>query len=141
MGVVQHRHLSIALFVMFMVYSTVSYTIFQTFECDQLDDGRSYLRADYSLTCSTSLHEFYRVYAGLMVMVYPVGVPCVFAWWLFKHRHELTKKDRASKAELRPLADLWEPYKRKNYYYEVGVPSHTNPRSRKRHPHNGLRRE
>ncbi|CAM9448508.1 unnamed protein product, partial [Hapterophycus canaliculatus] len=119
MAVVQRRHLSIALFVMFMVYSTVSYTIFQTFECDKLGDGVAYLRADYSLTCSTSLHEFYQVYAGLMVIVYPVGVPCIFGWWLFKYRHELTEEDRARNAELRPLADLWEPYKRDKYYYEV----------------------
>ncbi|CAM9844184.1 unnamed protein product [Scytosiphon promiscuus] len=119
MAVVKHRHLSIALFVMFMVYSTVSYTIFQTFECDELDDGKSYLRADYSLTCSTPLHGFYQAYAGLMVVVYPLGVPCVFGWWLFKHRHELTETDRANNTGLRPLADLWEPYKRDKYYYEV----------------------
>ena len=118
-GVVQRRHLSVALFVLFVVYATVSYTVFETFVCDPLDDGNSYLRADYSLTCGTPLHTAYRVYAGLMILVYPVGVPCVFGWWLFKYRHELKEEDRNTKAELRPLADLWEPYKRKKYYYEV----------------------
>ncbi|CAN0056334.1 unnamed protein product, partial [Scytosiphon promiscuus] len=118
-GVVKRRHLSVALFVMFFVYATVSYTVFETFVCDELDDGSSYLRADYSLTCWTSLHTGYQVYAGLMVLVYPVGVPCVFGWWLFKYRRELTEDNRGTNADLRPLADLWEPYKQDKYYYEV----------------------
>ncbi|CAM9935287.1 unnamed protein product [Ectocarpus sp. 6 AP-2014] len=116
---VQRRHLSVTLFVMFVIYAAVSYTIFETFVCDTLDDGNSYLRADYSLTCDTPLHTAYRVYAGLAVLVYPVGIPCVFGWWLFKNRHELKQEDRESQAELRPAADLWEPYKPSAYYYEV----------------------
>ncbi|CAM9759611.1 unnamed protein product [Laminaria digitata] len=116
---VKRRHLSVALFVMFVVYATVSYTVFETFVCDTMDDGNSYLRADYSVTCSTPLHTGYKVYAALMVMVYPVGFPCVFGWWLFKYRNELTEEDRQANPEIRPLADLWEPYKRDKYYYEV----------------------
>ncbi|CAN0076684.1 unnamed protein product, partial [Ectocarpus sp. 13 AM-2016] len=119
MGVVKHRHLSVALFIMFVIYATVSYTIFETFVCDLLDDGNSYLRADYSLTCDTETHTAYRVYAGLMILVYPVGIPCVFGWWLFKHRHELTQEGRERRAALKPAADLWEPYKPSTYYYEV----------------------
>lgn len=122
---VKRRHLSVALFVMFVVYATVSYTVFETFVCDTMDDGNSYLRADYSVTCSTPLHTGYKVYAALMVMVYPVGFPCVFGWWLFKYRNELTEEDRQTNPEIRPLADLWEPYKREKYYYEVGDSSGT----------------
>ncbi|CAM9183884.1 unnamed protein product, partial [Ectocarpus sp. 12 AP-2014] len=116
---VQRRHLSVTLFVMFVIYAAVSYTIFETFVCDTLDDGNSYLRADYSLTCDTPLHTAYRVYAGLAVLVYPVGIPCTFGWWLFKNRRELKQEERESQAELRPAADLWEPYKPSAYYYEV----------------------
>ncbi|CAB1118869.1 unnamed protein product [Ectocarpus sp. CCAP 1310/34] len=122
MGVVKHRHLSVALFVMFVIYATVSYTIFETFVCDPLDDGISYLRADYSLTCETETHTAYRVYAGLMILVYPVGIPCVFGWWLFKHRHELKQEGRERRAALKPAADLWEPYKPSTYYYEAAQP-------------------
>ncbi|CAN0038308.1 unnamed protein product, partial [Hapterophycus canaliculatus] len=118
-AIVKRHHLSVALFVMFVVYATVSYTIFETFVCDSLDDGSSYLRADYSFTCGTARHTGYQVYAGLMVMVYPVGIPCVFGWWLFKYRSELTEDDRQSNPDLKPLVDLWEPYKQDKYYYEV----------------------
>lgn len=117
---VKSRHLSIALFVIFVVYATVSHTILEAFVCDKLDDGNSYLRADYSLMCTTARHVGFQAYAALMVVVYPVGFPCAFGWWLFKHRQALKlEENRAMNPNLRPAADLWEPYKRQRYYYEV----------------------
>ena len=82
---VLHKHQSVALYLALFVYSSVSYTIFQTFSCDELEDGEVYLRADYSLTCSTTRHSVYRVYAIVMVFVYPFGIPVVFALWLARH--------------------------------------------------------
>lgn len=116
-----HKHLSIALFIMFAVYSSVSFTIFQTFICETLDDEVEYLRADYSLTCKTSTHTAMKVYAGLMVVVYPLGIPAVFALWLISNRHELkTRVETSPTADsLEPMKDLWEPYKPRRYYYEV----------------------
>lgn len=115
------KHLSIALFIVFAVYSSVSFTIFQTFVCETLDNEVEYLRADYSLTCTTSTHTAMEVYAGLMVVVYPLGIPAVFAWWLVSKRHELKARAETSPAvdSLEPMKDLWEPYKPKRYYYEV----------------------
>lgn len=49
--VIRNRHLSVALFVLFVVYATVSYIVFETFVCDGFEDGTSYLRADYGLEC------------------------------------------------------------------------------------------
>ncbi|CAM9719610.1 unnamed protein product, partial [Sphacelaria rigidula] len=60
-----------------------------------------------------------QAYAGLMVLLYPVGTPAVFSWLLFRHRHSLVLEDREEKPELRSCADLWEPYKNDKYYYEV----------------------
>lgn len=123
----KHKHLSIALFLVYVVYSSVSYTIFQTFVCDTLDNGVTYLRADYSLTCSTATHKAMKVYAGLMIIVYPLGVPAAFTWWLFSNRHDLVKVDRTGASttgsaglnHLQPMRDLWEPYKSNRYYFEV----------------------
>lgn len=118
---VKNRHLSVALFALFLVYTTVSHTIFETFVCDTLDDGDTYLRADYSLLCTTPIHTGFQVYAGLMVVVYPLGIPCVFGWWLYVHRDDLRRGDnRQANPRLTPAADLWEPYTRERYYYEVG---------------------
>lgn len=116
------KHLSVALFVIFVVYSSVSFVVFQTFVCETLDNGVTYLRADYSLTCSTRAHTAWRAYAGLMILVYPVGVPAVFACWLVSNRHDLVKVgsgDRSGWERLQPMRDLFEPYKPHRYYYEV----------------------
>ena len=121
------KHLSIALFIMFIVYSPVSFAIFQTFVCEKLDDDVEYLRADYSLTCSTGIHAGMMAYAGLMILVYPVGIPAIYAWWLFSNRNDLAKvgapgastRDTSKLDHLQPMRDLWAPYKPHRYYYEV----------------------
>ncbi|CAM9477686.1 unnamed protein product [Ectocarpus fasciculatus] len=124
----KHKHLSIALFIMFVVYSSVSFNIFQTFVCETLDDGVDYLRADYSLVCSTDTHTAMKVYAGLMIFVYPLGIPAVFTLWLVSNRHDLVKVDAndgsstataKSLSNLQPMRDLWAPYKPRKYYFEV----------------------
>lgn len=116
---VRHRHQSAAFFLLFLIYSSVSYTIFQTFACDDLDDGQSYLRADYSLDCSTSRHNTYKAYARGMACVYPVGIPLVFTWFLARHRHDLVKPDREEMPHLEPMNSIWAAYRPTRYYFEV----------------------
>ena len=129
MRLAKNEHLSVALFIIFIVYSSVSYTIFQTFVCDTLDSEVTCLRADYSIMCSTGTHEGYMTYAGLMVFVYPVGIPTAFAWLLFTNRHEIKNVDTTNRAgvqvepmrleALEAFKDLLAPYKRNRHYYEV----------------------
>ncbi|CAN0392907.1 unnamed protein product, partial [Scytosiphon promiscuus] len=116
---VRHKHEAVVLFIAFLVYSPVSYKIFQTFGCDELDDGEAYLRADYSLSCSTPRHSWYRVYAFIMVAVYPIGLTAAFAGLLFMHRRDLVKTDRGTMLHLKPLNGIWAAYKPSRYYYEV----------------------
>ena len=65
-------------------------------------------------------HDRYRVYAALMIVVYPLGLPLALSWWLFKHREELRDPGRKDNYRIRPAADLWGSYTRERYYYEVG---------------------
>ncbi|CAN0463774.1 unnamed protein product, partial [Scytosiphon promiscuus] len=46
---VRRKHVSVALWITFLVYSSVSSTIFKTFSCETLADGKTYLRADYRI--------------------------------------------------------------------------------------------
>ena len=125
MRAVRNKHLTVGLFLLFMVYSSVSYTIFQTFVCDSLDNGATYLRADYGLRCEiTGTRAAYMTYAGFMVLVYPVGTPAVFAWVLFINRDGIKRLEgitnrRRIPPEPEAIKDLWGPYKRSRYYYEV----------------------
>ena len=110
---------SVVLFVVFFVYCAVSFTTLQTFVCDSLDDGKAYLRADYSITCHTDTYTAYKRYASFMVCIYPVGIPAVFAWWLVRNRRELQKPGREAKADLQSFRFLWAGYKPSCYYFEV----------------------
>ena len=120
----RNKNLSVALFLLFMEYSSVSHTIFQTFVCDPLDSGVTYLRADYDLVYWTTTHVVYMTYAGLIILVHPVGILTVFAWALFINRDgiksvaETAKRSRVP-LELEAIKDLWAPYKKGRYYYEV----------------------
>lgn len=57
-------------FVRSQVFTSASTAAFKIFACD--DDvvvGKSYLRADYSLSCESGMYTFFQVYAVLMIVV------------------------------------------------------------------------
>lgn len=98
---IRQRHLTILLLAAFLIYSSVSTTVFETFDCDKLDDGVSYLRADYRLHCTSTKHRLFMAYAATMALVYPVGIPFCLGVWLFKHRHALMSMGDAPDAASR----------------------------------------
>ncbi|CAB1096488.1 unnamed protein product [Ectocarpus sp. CCAP 1310/34] len=114
----RHKHLSALLLLTFLIYSSVSSTVFQTFACETLDDGIEYLRVDYTIHCTDAKHKAFEVYAGIMVVVYPVGIPLLYAILLFQRRDVLGDA-RADKTVAQPIAGLWEPYRPERFYYEV----------------------
>jgi hypothetical protein len=125
------KHYLVFLAMTFLIYSTVSTTVFQTFACDTIDDSAttktSYLRADYSIQCGTSTHTLYRVYASVMVIIYPLGIPALYAYLLWNNRHKLSSKNEASvrmlnrnkDVSLRSTRFLWKSYTPNMYYWEV----------------------
>lgn len=120
---VRHKHMSMVLLVSFLVYSSVSATIFQVFACETLSDAKSYLRADYRIECDSSKHQAFQVFAGCMILVYPLGIPLFYAYLLYTNRRVLaTEGDgepRETRPEVQPISDLWAPYKPGRFYYEV----------------------
>lgn len=118
---INRRHASVLLWVSFLVYSTVSSNIFQTFACDDIDNGMSYLRADHSAECYTPKHSFFMVYAGCMSVVYPFGIPLCYALVLHMHRAVLKSEvDRTTMTtDGTAFGELWTMYRPGVYYYEV----------------------
>ena len=115
------KHVSSVLFIMFFVYNGASSVTFPMFVCDPLDDGRTYLRVDYSIECWTEEHEGLMTIAAFMVLVYPLGIPAFFALLLLKNRRVLLNKDLRENASssVRAISDLWKPYKPSRFYYEI----------------------
>ncbi|CAM9774589.1 unnamed protein product [Ectocarpus sp. 6 AP-2014] len=119
---VRHKHVFMVLLLTFFVYSSVSATLFRTFACETLEDGKTYLLADYRIECDSSKHKRFEVYAGFMVLLYTAGIPALYSFLLFRDRDVLKGKEAAGQ-DLRPRAtstsDLWKPYKPSVFYYEV----------------------
>ena len=116
----RHKHVSMMLLVSFLVYSSVSSVVFQMFACDDLDDGKRYLRADYTIDCDSSRHRAFQIYAGVMILLYPIGIPTLYAGLLLQnHRLLLDGESRKKSLAVRPTLELWKPYKPHRYYYEV----------------------
>ncbi|CAM9126201.1 unnamed protein product [Ectocarpus sp. 6 AP-2014] len=114
--------MSMVLLISFLVYSSVSATVFQTFACEDLDNGKRYPRVDCRIECDSSEHQAFEVYAGIMILVYPVGIPLFYAYLLYKNRRVLKSEDevtRESSPQVQPISDLWSPYKPGRFYYEV----------------------
>lgn len=52
------------------MFTSASTLIFETFACDNAAvDGKSYLRADCSISCESGLHILFKFYAMLMILV------------------------------------------------------------------------
>ena len=125
---VDRKHMSTLLLMTFLVYSPVSSSIFRMFACERLDDGNVYLRADYQILCTDNKHRALQTYAGLMVVVYPVGIPLVYAIMLYRLRGILRTGGPArfncSSASI--INNMWSPYRPTIYFYEVSVPLSTS---------------
>ncbi|CAN0016960.1 unnamed protein product [Ectocarpus fasciculatus] len=115
---IYHKHLTALLLLTFLVYSSVSSTVFQTFACETLDDDVEYLRADYRIHCTDAKHQAFEVYAAIMIVVYPVGIPLFYAFLLFQRRHVLADAG-ADKTVALSISGLWESYRPERFYYEV----------------------
>lgn len=119
--VIWNKHVSIMLRVLFFVYGSVSATVFGTFACEDLDDGGSYLRGDYSIRCDTDKHRSFQGLAVFMMFIYPFGIPTLFAVLLCCHREALKDNPGARDANptIKPFADLWQPYRTDSYMFEL----------------------
>lgn len=118
---VRHKHASTALFLAFVMYSSVSSVLFSMFACEDLDDGKKYLRADYRIECNSSKHKYLQVYAGFMLFFFTLGIPAVYAGLLFRDRDLLVRSvdDRERRTRVEYISGLWKPYRPSVFYYEV----------------------
>ena len=119
--VVWNKHVSMGLLLAFLVYSSVSSVLYMSYACEDLEDGKNYLRADYRIQCDSTKHRGFQVYAGFMIVVYTAGIPAFYGVLLFRDREILRddQADREDNARVKSTSDLWKPYKPSRFYYEV----------------------
>jgi hypothetical protein len=116
------------LIIFFLVYPSCSNKILATFSCKVFDDGTSVILKDPSLSCSDAVYSSYAVYAGIMTVLYPVGIPVVYSILLYRERKQLNpfpeQKDQSSALVFREnnpsifyLRFLWRPYKTHYFWF------------------------
>ena len=120
---VDTEHMSALLLLSFLVYSSASSNIFRMFACEHLDDGNEYLRTDYRILCTDKNHRALQIYAGIMVLVYPVGIPLMYAILLYRLRGLLRigGPARLNSPSASTIITLWAPYRPSAYLYEVSL--------------------
>lgn len=115
------------LVLLFLVYPSVSLTVFETFWCETFQDAgklsaKSALRADYTLQCAdTAERNGWISYASFMVLVYPVGFVVLCVAVLTRCKDKILDVDVAGgeEYEVRKVQFLIKPYKEKAYWFEV----------------------
>ena len=82
-------------FIIFLTYPSVCSTIFTAFMAENFDavgeDSARLLRVDRSIDMRSANYQVFWLYAFLMVFVFPIGVPLLYALMLFRSRHELNE--------------------------------------------------
>ena len=123
------KHVYLFLIFTFVILVHTSTTIFRVFQCQTfpLSDGgeERWLRADYSISCLDQRWKDARAFAILMIFVYPIGIPAIYAVLLWKKRDTLG--DEAAMEKEREegyptvgyLTFLFQSYVASSYYFEV----------------------
>lgn len=89
--VIRRKYVFMVLLITFLVYSSVSSTVLKTFACEDLENGKRYLRADYRIVCDSAKHNALEIYAGFMVALYVVGIPAFYGFLTYNNREALMK--------------------------------------------------
>ena len=121
------RALPMALKLLFVVFPLVSAVAVQAFDCEHFDNGESWLRADYSLQCGSTMgnqteftpeYKQVRAVAALAICIYPLGVPALFLCLLLSSRHQLSRRAPATTLST-SLSFLHSEYRKRWFIWEV----------------------
>eukprot|EP00519_Triparma_laevis_P011672 CAMPEP_0182513664 /NCGR_PEP_ID=MMETSP1321-20130603/34400_1 /TAXON_ID=91990 /ORGANISM="Bolidomonas sp., Strain RCC1657" /LENGTH=700 /DNA_ID=CAMNT_0024720721 /DNA_START=124 /DNA_END=2226 /DNA_ORIENTATION=+ len=105
----------------FLIFSSVSTTIFDTFNCRTFsDDPTNYLIADQSISCDDPIHAKFKLFAAAMMVIYPFGIPSLFTSLLIPIRHDLKEAQaRKDNPKLVKTAFLWGMYEPHMWWFEI----------------------
>ena len=104
----------------YIVFASVSTTVFDTFKCKKVgDDPTLYLARDLSISCETEEHDIYKRYAFAMILIYPVGIPLMYFVCLYRHRVEIQRPNRDYDRKIQKTSFLWANYEPHLWWFEV----------------------
>ena len=108
--------LPLALLISFLAFPIVSTKAFQAFPIERVG-GIIYLKADYRVTGGSSRHTVIKAWASVAILLYPLGIPLLYGYLLYKVRGTLQKRERSPLSSA--LAFLHRPFKPKFFWWEL----------------------
>lgn len=125
---VKSFYLYLILFGSFLILPGTCTFIFRTFACHDVDPyGQTpgehiYLRADYTLSCTTERYYNARALAIVMIFVYPLGIPLFYLYLLWGNRHLLRERQNreltpAEHRLIQPAEFLYQAYEPRCWYW------------------------
>jgi hypothetical protein len=109
----RRKAVRLLLFSLFLIYPGVSGYILNTFACKEVA-GTSYMLVDFSLKCYDDQWKDYAAWAGICIVLFPVGIPTGFFLLLLKNRKKLEEP-----AIRQSLGFLYEAFSLDVWYFEM----------------------
>jgi len=99
----------------FLTHSNTTKTAISLLSCSELGDGKTYLNADHSIQCWTTVHTAWALGVAIpCLLIWSIGSPTLALVTLVRHRHHLHE----FKTNLR-YGFLYKGYQEKQYYWEL----------------------
>eukprot|EP01051_Picozoa_sp_SAG22_P012009 SAG22_NODE_1210_length_5162_cov_5.959905_2_plen_1558_part_00 len=103
---VQEQALTRVFLILFLLYPTVSSSVFNMFMRRTLDNGECVHRFDSTIDCNfEGMYMVFVVAASCCMVLYPIGIPLAFGVLLFKNR-DLLSRDYSEEIDLRSFKQL-----------------------------------
>jgi len=110
---IRRKFWKMVLFTLFLVYPGVSKQVLSYFDCKYIGPDR-YLMADFSIKCGSPRWNNNLPYACGMLLIYPVGIPAAFFFFLWRYH------DRLDEPGVRlQLGFLYEAYDTDVWFFEI----------------------
>lgn len=112
----------VVLLLTFFVHSSVSSTLFRTFACETLEDGKNVPARGLPHRVRLLKADGLPGDADIMMLVYKVGILAPYSFLLNKDREFLYKRGTCQEptpSRATSTCDLWKPYKPCVFYYGV----------------------
>ena len=106
--------LQFTMWIVLIIYPPLSRRSLEYFNCSGNIDGKFYLTKDYTIECFTGEWNAMLPVAILSVAIYPLGIPALFAFQLWKHRKKLDDD-----AVVARYGFLYEPYQREAFLWDI----------------------
>jgi hypothetical protein len=80
------RCLKMGMLMIYLLYPTVTQTMFQTFSCTKLAENEEWLDADFQIDCGTTEFLLLEIASLFGVCIYPIGIPVLTLVLLLRNK-------------------------------------------------------